>query len=252
MRRDERFTVGEMAQIDVQSGSGSVTVVAGEPGTVSVTLDGAGAADVEISQVGDLVTVRQPSRWMARRSVDVVAAVPRRCATSVTTASGDIRLRGELGAVRAKSSSGDVEVDAADRVEVGSASGTIRIERCHGSVAASTASGDVLIGRIGGSLDGSHASGDVRAEEVGGDVTVSTASGDVVIRRCLGDDVAVKTVSGDVTLGLPAGIRVHPNLSTLSGTTRLPSRAPGGADGSRREVRLRVKTVSGDIRIDRA
>ena len=73
------------------------------------------------------------------------------------------------------------------------------------------------------------------------------------IRRCLGNDIAIKTISGDVTVGLPSGIRVHPDIATLSGRTTLP--APGAVApvdaGSRREVRLRLRTVSGDIRVER-
>jgi hypothetical protein len=50
---------------------------------------------------------------------------------------------------------------------------------------------------------------------------------------------------------LPSGIRVEPEISTLSGNTRLPTGSGIATDGPRRTVRLRIRTVSGDIRIDR-
>jgi len=62
-------------------------------------------------------------------------------------------------------------------------------------------------------------------------------------------------VSGDITIGLPSGIRVDPDLATFSGKTRLPRPRPESSAPSevpRRLVRVAVKTVSGDITIERA
>ena len=54
-------------------------------------------------------------------------------------------------------------------------------------------------------------------------MTIGTTSGDVRIDRADGSSIGVKCISGDVTLGLPAGIRVEPDISTLSGRTSLPT-----------------------------
>jgi hypothetical protein len=55
-----------------------------------------------------------------------------------------------------------------------------------------------------------------------------------------------------VTIGLPAGIRVEPDISTLSGRTRLPEQSSAApTDAPRRSVRLKLRTVSGDIEISR-
>ena len=110
-----------------------------------------------------------------------------------------------------------------------------------GEVHASSASGDIRVGTVGGALTASSASGDVSADRVGGDVEVGTTSGDVRLKRCDGDDIAVKTVSGDITIGLPSGIRVLPEISTLSGSTSLPTGPVAAADVPKRTVRLRVR-----------
>jgi len=87
-----------------------------------------------------------------------------------------------------------------------------------------------------------------------GSINVSNApaSGDVVVRQYAGASVAVRTVSGDVRLGLPSGIRVEPQISTLSGKVDLPAGTGELTTGERRVVRVRLRTVSGDIRIERA
>lgn len=79
-------------------------------------------------------------------------------------------------------------------------------------------------------------------------------SGDVDLGD-VGGRVEITTTSGDVRIGLPTGIRVCPELTTFTGTTRLPEpRRDTGEDGERprRLVRLTVKSVSGDIDIQRA
>lgn len=265
MRRDEQFTVSGTARLEVDVASGTIRVGVGDEGAVRVSIDAADGADVEVTQMGDVVSVRQPTRWLMRgRTLQVAVWLPAGSDVTVQSASADVQLRGELGAVRVRSSSGDIDIDVVDRLEVGTASGDVRMHACNGTATISTSSGDVVIGHVGGAFAGSHASGDVRVDEAAGAVDVGTASGDVTIRRCFGDDIAIKTVSGDVTVGLPPGIRVHPDISTLSGRTTMPTPAGSGSagsgsagsgsagSGSRRDVRLRLRTVSGDIRVERA
>jgi len=261
MRRDEEFAVGESSRFEINVASGSVRIANGDPGVARLSIDASDADAVEISQVGDVVSVRQQTRWTLRgRPVHVALWIPLGSDVTVDSASAEIHLRGTFNAVRLRSASGDLDVDRVARLEAGTASGAVRLVECTGSAVINSASGDVVLGRVGGELGGTHASGDVQVEEVGGSIDVGTVSGDVTIRRCFGDDIAIKTVSGDVRIGLPAGVRVHPEITTLSGRTTLPSPAgsPAGSStgspvdaGSRREVRLRLRTVSGNIRIDR-
>jgi DUF4097 and DUF4098 domain-containing protein YvlB len=78
----------------------------------------------------------------------------------------------------------------------------------------------------------------------------------VRIGRCDGAEISVKTVSGDIVIGLPTGIRVEPDIATMSGKVSLPAAASKpnerGAIAERRAVRLRLRAVSGDIRVLRA
>jgi hypothetical protein len=59
-------------------------------------------------------------------------------------------------------------------------------------------------------------------------------------------------MSGDIDLGLPSGIRVEPQISTMSGRTMLPTPATASGDAAeRRVVRVKLRTMSGDITIAR-
>jgi DUF4097 and DUF4098 domain-containing protein YvlB len=132
------------------------------------------------------------------------------------------------------------------------ASGDARVEVVRDAADFRATSGDIMLGRVGGRLSASLSSGDVRIDELAGDGDFETASGDVVVRRYMGGSMGVRSVSGDVRVGLPSGISVQPEISTLSGKVNLPEPARDTAAGERRTVKLRLRTVSGDIRIERA
>ena len=196
MNRREQWSVGEHPALDLRVPVGVVEVHVGDAGILQVELESAAAADFEISKTGDRVAVRHPSRWSMRgRSCRVVAVVPRGTDVNVETASAEVRLSGNLGTVRVRTASGDVDVDRSLRLDV------------------------------------TTASGEVTCNAVEGDATITT-------------------ISGDVRIGLPSGIRVEADISTVSGRASLPEPAPATTT-DRRPVRLRLKTVSGGIRVER-
>ena len=66
----------------------------------------------------------------------------------------------------------------------------------------------------------------------GTDLDVSGAKTEVEATGELGE-VAVKTVAGNLDVGLPEGVRVSPEITTFSGSTRLPEPRRSDADGPR-------------------
>lgn len=250
--RHHQFTVADHPRLEVELTSGDLRVRNGAPGTIALTVETSDADQVEVSQIGDTVTVHRPRNWSGRRRrVSVVATVPAGTDLAVTSVSAEVRLEGDYGATTIRTISGDVAVDRIGRGELGSTSGDLEL-RVTGALDVSTVSGDVTVGHVQGRLKASLTSGELRAERVDGDAEVASMSGDVVIGRCDGDEVHARSVSGDLRIGLPAGIRVDPDISTVSGSTSLPKGPPQVTDGPRRRVRLRLRTVSGDIRLERA
>ena len=255
MRRDEQFTTGERTQLEVSVGAGTIEAIAGSTGVVRVTIEARDTDSFEVFQIGDTVTIREESRWRSRnRRVRVIVEAPTAFDLSAQAGSADISTRGRAGVVKLRPGSGDVEVDRADRVDAKTGSGTVRIDGVSGNASISAASGDVSVRDAGGQLDASTASGDVSAAMVAGTVEIGTASGDVTVTRADGDTIAIKTLSGDIRLGLPTGIRVEPDISTMSGKVTLPTATSTSEPeaGTRRPVRIRLSSMSGDIRVERA
>jgi hypothetical protein len=144
------------------------------------------------------------------------------------TKSADVRARGEYGAVDLKTASGDLQIDKAK--------GTTRVK---------TASGDVHIDEVVSSLEVQSVSGDLHAGAVHGDIRAQLVSGDVHVRDA-GGSISTNTVSGD-----------YVDANTVSGATSsefelsdAPVQTPLAEDAPL--VELFVKTVSGDVRIERA
>ncbi len=252
MRRDHTFAVGVHVALDVDLPAGSVLLTAAASGAVAVSVDGAAPDAVDITQIGDTIAIRAKRRG---RSARLAVEVPVGADVTIKGASLDVVARGALGALRVRSASGDVRADDVVRADVTLASGDTRIEVVRDAADFRATSGDITLGRVGGRLSASLSSGDVRIDELAGDCDIETASGDVVVRRYTGGSVGVRSVSGDVRVGLPSGIRVQPEISTLSGKVSLPEPASDTTTtttGERRTVKIRLRTVSGDIRLERA
>lgn len=252
MTRRETFEVTGESRLDIETRTGSVDVRVGAPGRVSVEIDSNAADEWDVSRFGEAVTVRPGGGWRSR-SARIIVEVPPGTDVDVRGASTTVTLLGALGSARVRTASGDLRCDTVTELEANSASGDVRVTSVTGGAVVSTVSGDIEIVSVGGRLMATSASGDVKVHRLSGDAHISTTSGDVRLGRFDGSEIAVRCVSGDVELKLPGGIRVEPDISTLSGRTRLPKPAPAATDvGERRVVRLGLRTVSGDITIERA
>jgi hypothetical protein len=253
MTRIEEFDVGDRSQLDVAFGAGRVEVIAASPGRLRVSIDARDPDAFDVTRIGDTVTVREGSRRRSRiHRAHILVEAPPGCDLTAQVGSADVIVRGSAGVVAVRSASGDLDVESASRVEFDTGSGDVRVGVVTDDARLSTASGDVTIESVTGSLDACTASGCVTARRVAGSVEIGTASGDVRLEQVAGDALAIKTLSGDIRLGLPAGIRVEPDIATLSGSVTLPTAAPASDAGPRRPVRVRLSSMSGDIRIDRS
>jgi DUF4097 and DUF4098 domain-containing protein YvlB len=252
MSRNERWEVGERPFLEVRVPVGTIEVYAVDTHAVELVLDAADADEFEIFKTGDRISVRHPSRWRMRgRSSRLVAHVPVGTDVEINSSSGEVRLLGRLGVVRVHTASGDVEIGDAARIEITTASGQLTCGEVGGDANISSVSGDCTLRTVGGRLDATLASGDLRVDHCNGDVTVGSTSGDVRVGRCSGSEISARSISGDLRIGLPSGIRVEAEISTLSGRATLPEAAPKSDAIERRPVRLNLRTVSGDIRVER-
>src|SRR6185503_20017800 len=93
----------------------------------------------------------------------------------------------------------------------------------------STGSGDVAIGTAAGPSVVKTGSGDLSVAESLTDVTLTTGSGDLVVSAARNGRVSARGASGDVRVGVPAGLPVWTDVSTVSGSLRSEIESAGEA-----------------------
>lgn len=266
---EHRFTTSHPVQLVAEIGKGSVQVVATATTETVVEITGRDADQVDVRQNGEQVSVVAPKQWGllgGESRLDVVVTLPTGSALAVKTGSADVTVTGTIGRSQVKSGSGDVEVDTAEGplvVETGS--GAIRVEAARAELRTKSGSGDVLVVDAGASVVASTGSGDVQLWTTHGpvvvktgsgdvkvgsaetDVTMTTGSGDLVVDTAHRGRLTAKGASGDVRVGVPAGVPVWTDISTVSGSIRSGLQGTGAPEDGADHVEIRAKVVSGDV-----
>ena len=205
------------------------------------------------------IVVRAPKRegrlgigWGRGAELAVTIRCPEGTDLDHATHSADLEAQGRLGAVSARSASGDVALGETEALTVQTASGDVTAGAVAGSLTTKSASGDVDVRSIGATGSVGTVSGDVRIGETRGAVAVKTVSGDVELEAA-GASVQVGSVSGDVEIAALQGLVLWIDAQSVSGT--MTSELDLGDDPAapgEEAVELRVRTVSGDVRVARS
>ena len=167
------------------------------------------------------------------------------------TQSADLEARGPLGDVRARSASGDVQIGPAEALTLTTASGDLVAGAVGGSLSVKSASGDVAVRSVAESSTVNTVSGDVRIGDTAGTAAVNTVSGDVELDAAEGG-VRVSAVSGDVHVAARHGLALWIDAQSVSGSITSDLDVGDTPAGETATAELRIRTVSGDVRITRA
>jgi DUF4097 and DUF4098 domain-containing protein YvlB len=265
-----QFATLEPVDLYVENGSGSVTITADDTTETTVEVVGRHADETVVSQDGKQISVIAPrlrSGFLGGDTkLDMTITVPTDSSLAVRTGSARVAATGSYRGGQVKSGSGevtieildgptvvetgsgDIQIDTADQdLKVKSGSGDVRVQYAGGPITVSTGSGDVEIGTSNAPTVVKTGSGDLDLGESRDDVAMNTGSGDMVIRRAHRGKLRAKGASGDVQIGIPAGVPVWTDLTTVSGEIRSGLEGVGEPEEGADHVELRAKTVSGDI-----
>ena len=256
--------------LNVEIGKGTVDITATETTESRVEITGRDADEVEVEQSGTRISVVAPRQragfFGGDNRLEVSVTIPLRSDLSVKTGSADVAVNGTVGSSRIKTGSGeirtddltgpalletgsgDVEVQVANaELRIKSGSGEVRVRHAESAVAVSTGSGSVEIGTSNGPAAVKTGSGDLKVVDANTDVSLVTGSGDLMVGTARRGRFTMKGASGDVHIGIPAGLPVWTDVSTISGSIRSNLESAGEPAEGADHVELRAKTVSGDI-----
>jgi DUF4097 and DUF4098 domain-containing protein YvlB len=272
---EHHFETPRPVELYVEVGRGSVQVSATDTTESHVELTGRDADRVRVEQSDDRLSVIAPpvrGGFLSGESrFDVRVVVPRDSSLAIRTGSADIavdgvvataQLRSGSGGIRletltgpglVETGSGDVHVErAGGELRIKSGSGDVAIDHTEAALAVSTGSGDVVIGTAAGPSVVKTGSGDLSVAESLTDVTLTTGSGDLVVTAARHGRVSARGASGDIRVGVPAGLPVWTDVSTVSGSIRSDVDSAGEPQAGQDHLEVRARTVSGDVLLTRA
>ena len=214
---DRTLTVSGPVDMDVRTGSGSITVRPGGSGKVEIhghiRADWHAGGDIEqrvhdieqnppIEQDGNTIRIghEEDRERFHNISISYDITVPAETKLHSSSGSGSVHAEGISGPAEANSGSGSVQLNnIGGQAEAHSGSGDIEMNSIKGSAVAKTGSGSVHAMGIGGAFAGSSGSGSIRFEQTSpGDVDVSSGSGSIEIKGAKGG-VKATTGSGNIT-----------------------------------------------------
>jgi len=287
--RTETFETPGPVRLDVEMPAGEIEIATATTDETHVELESlssneqlqemVAAARIESIRRGDVfhVTVEVRTRhgvWISfRGGPDIQLGTPQMrlriscpagAELDVKTKSADLQAHGEYGDVDFKTASGDLSIETARNAHVKTASGDIHFETVGGVLDVKSVSGDVHVASVAGNATFQVVSGDVFVHDAGGSISASSVSGDQRYEAVVSGRVDLRAVSGDLAVGIRRGSRVYIDANTVSGSTSSEfelSDAPAAPPAPVAEtppladaplVEVYAKTVSGDVRLERA
>ena len=254
---DRTLHVSGQVMLSVSTGSGYIHITPGPAGEVHIvghvrssnwSFGASSAADrvrqivdhPPISQSGNIVTIGRHMQ-LHNISIDYDITAPRGTQLDVGSGSGNLRIDGLGGPLKANTGSGSIQADGA--------SGSVLLNSGSGNIEATLHSASDVRARTG--------SGGIRLQGVTGSLYAQTGSGNIQVAGCPTAGWQLHTGSGDVTLST-GGAAFTVDASTGSGSIHSgPAIATHGnlghhhiqGDVNGGGPSVRVSTGSGDIRI---
>jgi DUF4097 and DUF4098 domain-containing protein YvlB len=271
------FSTPDPVSLYVELRSGDLVVTARDTDETVVDVTGRDADDprtISVEQHGDKVTVvalagRHGFFGSSQESLSVHITVPTDTRITSKLGSADLRVEGRIGDSLLRTGSGEIRVDElGGETIVETGSGDVWVQTAAGALRVKCGSGDVYVDRLDGPADISTGSGDVtvdvatapvkvksgsgstRVRDAAQDLALNTASGDLVVDRIDKGQIVAKNVSGDIRVGVPAGVPVWTDITSMTGAVRSNLAGAGEPSEGQDYVQLRAKTVSGDIYLE--
>jgi DUF4097 and DUF4098 domain-containing protein YvlB len=267
------FATPQPTRLYAELTAGKIVVTAGETTETRISVEGRDPERVLVEQHGEQISVIAPKQWglVLFNSYAVTVSLPADSSLAIKTGSADITGTGRVRDVLAKSGSGEVSLDhATGTVDVTTGSGDVSTGRVEGPLKVKTGSGDIVVdaalaaavlasgsgdirvGESDGPVNAKTGSGDIRVRDAHDDISMSTGTGDFEVGTAHRGRISGKGASGDVSVGIPPGVPVWTDLTTVTGRIRSTLPATGAPAEGQDHVEVRLQTVTGDITLQPA
>jgi DUF4097 and DUF4098 domain-containing protein YvlB len=260
---DRTLHVSGHVDLEVQSGSGNITVHQGDSNSVVVHghikaseswFSGGGlSADEKVKRIeqnppieqnGNNVRIGHIEDEALRNNISISydVIVPKDTSLQSHAGSGDERISDINGPVRANSGSGNITISGiGSEVRANAGSGDLTISNVQGRTYTETGSGTIHATAIAGGFDARAGSGDITFEQTAsGSVRVETGSGNIRLHNVSGG-VEAGAGSGDVEVqgNIASDWRIHTGSGEVQ--VKLPSDA---------RFNIKARSNSGSVEVN--
>jgi len=256
-RFDRTIKVTGPVDLEVETGSGQISIQAGAAGQVTVrgTIKAnswLGGNEAKVKQLeanppievkGNIVRIGQikEAGVFNNISISYEIVVPELSRLEAESGSGQIALTGLRGGpVSASTGSGAITAaEIGGKLEVETGSGSITVTDARGNLAASTGSGSVKAERVAGSAQVETGSGQIQLVGVTGAAKAHTGSGHVTLKLTGPGEVEAGTGSGGITIdGVKGPLKAEAGSGSIkvSGSPEGPWHLETGSGGVQLEI----------------
>ncbi|MGP8300693.1 DUF4097 family beta strand repeat-containing protein [Streptomyces inhibens] len=261
----------DMGSARITASKRTDTVVEVLPRNAAAEADVRAAQQTKVTCSGGKLLVKGPrkrSLFSTPGSLDVTIELPAGSHLQGTSPMADFLCEGRFGEAALKTSFGDIQLDEAETVDLRTDYGDIRLDRVTGD-AQVIAAGRVDVGEIAGAATVKNGNGETAIGEVTGDLKVNSANGRISVGVAhagvdaksangairVGEvtrgQIVLQAAAGDLEIGIPESTAAWLDVLTKIGSVRnslTPSQGPGDSGHT---VEVRARTAIGDIVIRR-
>ena len=227
-RLERSFEVSGAPSLQIDNFAGSVTVVAGGSGEITViavkkaplaaNLD---RIEVEISErEGGLVIKTKKPATLSAASVNLEITAPADTRLDLHNGAGSVTVQGLHGGFQVDTGSGSVHLsDVSGQIDAHSGAGSIEMQDAEGSLKLDTGTGSLTLVNVAGEIDAHSGAGSIKVRDGRGQaVRFDTGTGSIDYDGQLQGDCRFESGAGSITLRLPADLDVDVELDTGMGT----------------------------------
>ncbi len=184
-------------------------------------------------------------------AVELVIEAPTGSHVTANTGYANLVAEGHWGAVRVRSSYGDVRLDEGDQVEIATSGGTVAVGIAH-AAAIRNSHGPIRIIDARGRCTIRNSSGDTAVVKSDGEVRIRSSYGQVMVDSAVGGSLEVVTSYGAADIGIAPGTAVRLDAHTSNGRLSNALTSTGEPEGATRRLVLQVRSGWGDIVLRRS
>lgn len=278
------LTVTGTPTIVVMTGSGDIHVSQGTPTQVAITgkvhlshwkRNSEVERDIQqflkdppVHQTGNTIDIGEEEetspylrKYLAQGhgiSIDYEITVPKGTDLNVKTGSGNVRVEGTYGPVRARVGSGSIEaadIQAHSRLVTGP--GTIHVRRASGTLRLEASSGDIYVRESSLSdLQVGTGAGNIEINAIQGHLRAEAGSGDITVKGTPLTHWQLESDSGNIDVTVPPSAKFRLDARSDSGSIKTDLPLDRIGEQSKRHIygelngggpTVRIEAVSGDV-----